>query len=234
MNAMVLAAGRGTRLEALGLGVPKPLVQIGGEPLLARQLRYLGQNGVELVVVNAHHLSGAIEEFAREYRSAADGPELVVTVEAQLLGTAGGVRNALEALGPDAFLVVYGDVIFDEPIEPLIATHRELRAVATLAVYESDSLAGKGVVSVDSRGLVSGFIERGEHAPGATGLVNAGLYVIEPSLLASLAPGAVADFGHDVFPAALARGERLATHLLGAPAIDVGTPADLERARGRH
>jgi choline kinase len=49
MNAMVLAAGRGTRLEALGLGVPKPLVEIGGEPLLARQLRYLGQNGVELV-----------------------------------------------------------------------------------------------------------------------------------------------------------------------------------------
>jgi len=234
MNAMVLAAGRGTRLEALGLGVPKPLVEIGGEPLLARQLRYLGRNGVELVVVNAHHLSGAIEEFAREYRSAAEGPEIVVLVEPELLGTAGGVRNALEALGPDAFLVLYGDVIFEEPIEPLAATHRERGAVATLSVYESDRLEGKGVVSVDSEGLVTGFIERGEHAPGETGLVNAGLYVIEPRLVATLAPGVAADFGHDVFPAALARGERLATHSLGAPAIDVGTPDDLERARLRY
>ena len=101
---MILAAGRGTRLAALEPDVPKPLVQIGGEPLLARQLRYLGANGVLRVVVNAHHLSAAIESFAAEYRSL-DGPELIVVTEPQLLGTAGGVRNALDQLGSEPFVI---------------------------------------------------------------------------------------------------------------------------------
>jgi NDP-sugar pyrophosphorylase family protein len=230
MNAMVLAAGRGTRLEALGLGVPKALVEIGGEPLLARQLRYLHGGGVQRVVVNAHHLGEAIEDFAAEYRSGAGG-ELVVALEPDLLGTAGGVRNALAQLGEDAFLVLYGDVLFDEPLDALMATHRARGAAATLTVYESDRLEGKGVVEIDDDGLITHFVEKGERDPGARGLVNAGLYVVEPRLLAGLDPGEVADFGHDVFPEALERGERLAVHLLPAPVLDVGTPADLERAR---
>ncbi len=230
MNAMVLAAGAGTRLAELELGVPKALVEIGGEPLLARQLRYLHANGVRRVVVNAHHLSEAIESFAAEYRSA-QRPELVVLVEPQLLGTAGGVRNALAQLGEQAFLVLYGDVLFEEPLAPLVRTHRDSGALATLAVYESDSLHGKGVVSVDSSGRITGFIEHGDFEPGARGLVNAGLYVLEPALLSTLQPGVPSDFGHDVFPAALARGEHLGVHQLAAPVLDVGTPADLARAR---
>jgi NDP-sugar pyrophosphorylase family protein len=230
MNAMVLAAGRGTRLEALGLGVPKALVEIGGEPLLARQLRYLHGGGVQRVVVNAHHLGEAIEEFAAEYRSEAGG-ELTVLLEPELLGTAGGVRNALALLGDEAFLVLYGDVLFDEPLQAVMETHRVRGAAATLTVYESDRLAGKGVVEIDADGLITRFVEKGERDPDARGLVNAGLYVVDPGLLAGLPAGAAADFGHDVFPEALARGERLAVHLLPAPVLDVGTPADLERAR---
>jgi mannose-1-phosphate guanylyltransferase len=232
MNAMVLAAGRGTRLAALDLGVPKPLVEIGGEPLLARQLRYLEAAGVQRVVVNAHHLSEAIEEFARQYRSRSPATaELVVIVEPQLLGTAGGVRNALDRLGPTPFVVLYGDVLVDEPLALLIDAHAESGALATLAVYESDELDGKGTVEVDAAGRVTGFIERGSFPPGHRALVNAGLYVVDPALLREVAPGSFCDFGHDVFPAALARGERLATHLLAAPVIDVGTPEGLRRAR---
>ena len=230
MNAMVLAAGRGTRLAALGLGVPKPLVEIGGEPLLARQLRYLHGGGVQRVVVNAHHLSEAIEEFAAEYRSGGGG-ELVVLVEPELLGTAGGVRNALPLLGDEPFLVLYSDVLVEEPLEALMAAHRERGAAATLTVYESGELAGKGVVEAGADGLITRFVEKGGFEPGARGLVNAGLYVVEPALVADLQPGVAADFGHDVFPAALAGGERLAVHLLPAPVLDVGTPADLRRAR---
>ena len=67
---------------------------LGGEPLLARQLRYLETSGVQRVIVNAHHLSGAIEQFAAEYRSSSP-TDLIVLGEPELLGTAGGVRNAL-------------------------------------------------------------------------------------------------------------------------------------------
>src|SRR3954454_22943445 len=95
-SAMVLAAGRGTRLGSLGLTVPKVLVDVGGRPLLERQLDYLAREGIERVVVNAHHLAEAVDSFAREYTGAL---ELSVVTEVQLLGTAGGVRNALDVLG---------------------------------------------------------------------------------------------------------------------------------------
>ena len=227
---MILAAGRGTRLAALEPDVPKPLVQIGGEPLLARQLRYLAANGILRVVVNAHHLSAAIESFAAEYRSLA-GPELIVVTEPELLGTAGGVRNALAQLGAEPFVVLYCDVLISEPLAPILATHRHRGAIATLAVYESGQLDAKGVVSVDTGGRVNGFVERGSFPQDARGLVNAGLYVVEPSLLERIPAGTVADFGHDVFPDALSRGEHLAVHLLPAPVLDVGTPDALRLAR---
>jgi MurNAc alpha-1-phosphate uridylyltransferase len=67
MNAIVLAAGRGTRLGALGERTPKVLVSVGGVPLLERHLDALARAGIERVVVNAHHLSSQIEVFAREY-----------------------------------------------------------------------------------------------------------------------------------------------------------------------
>jgi NDP-sugar pyrophosphorylase family protein len=227
---MILAAGRGTRLAALEPDVPKPLVRIGGEPLLARQLRYLAANGVLRVVVNAHHLSAAIESFAAEYRSP-DGPELIVVNEPELLGTAGGVRNALASLGSEPFVVLYCDVLICEPLAPLLATHRHRGEIATLTVYESDRLDAKGVVSVDADDRVTGFVERGSFPDDARGLVNAGLYVVDPSLIARIPAGTVADFGHDVFPDALSRGEHLGVHRLPAPVLDVGTPDALMLAR---
>jgi NDP-sugar pyrophosphorylase family protein len=99
MNVMLLAAGRGTRLRPVEPDVPKVLVEIAREPLLARQLRYLESQGVSRVVVNAHHLADQVLAFADEYRGSLD---LVVVVEKELLGTAGGVRNALPKSQPQA------------------------------------------------------------------------------------------------------------------------------------
>src|SRR5919201_5266295 len=102
---MILAAGRGTRLGALGRSVPKVLVHVGGEPFLQRQLEYLEREGVSLVVINAHHLAGQITAFVARYRG---DLEIECITEQSLLGTAGGVRNALPRLGPGPFLVLYG------------------------------------------------------------------------------------------------------------------------------
>jgi NDP-sugar pyrophosphorylase family protein len=226
---MILAAGRGTRLAALGLNVPKPLVEIGGQPLLARQLRYLARQGVHRVVVNAHHLASAIESFAAEYKSP---PELRVVVEPELLGTAGGVRNAIDELAGAPFIVLYGDVLLDASLAPLLDQHQRLRAQATLAVYRSSEVLGKGTVDVDEGGYVTGFQEKASEAAVESALINAGLYVLEPELVAGLPAGTPLDFGHDVFPAQLAAGARLAAHILPEPVIDVGTPEGLALARG--
>jgi len=224
--ALILAAGKGTRLGDLGRQVPKVLLPIGGRPLLDRHLEHLEHEGVRRVVINAHHLADQLHEHLADYR----GPlEIEVLVEPTLLGTAGAALNALDALGRGHFLVIYGDVMLFEPLAPILRTHEDSDARATVTVYERDDTTAKGVVEVNSDGTVRSFVEQDPRRTGP-GLVNAGLYIVEPDLLADCEPGAFLDFGHDVFPAALAAGQRIQTHLI-PPVLDIGTPEGLASAR---
>jgi NDP-sugar pyrophosphorylase family protein len=223
---MVLAAGHGTRLGALGRTIPKVLVPIGGRPLLERQLEYLEREGVSRVVINAHHLAPQVAAFVARYRGAL---QLSCIVEEQLLGTAGGVRHALGRLGAEPFLVLYGDVIVDVHLAALFDFHRQRGALATLVVHEAESAEGKGVVRVAPDGRVTEFEEKTHRAPGPV-LINSGVYVIEPELVATLPASVAADFGHDVFPSALAHGLPIFTYRVEAPAIDIGTPDGLALA----
>ncbi len=225
---MILAAGRGTRLGALGQTTPKILVELDGEPLLARQIRYLKEGGVERIAINTHHLSDQVAAFVAAHPRAAD---VEVIFEPRLLGTAGGVRNALSLLGDAPFAVLYGDVLIDEQLAAVLATHETSRAVATVTVYATTDVEGKGTVELGPDGTVRAFREKALERPDGEALVNAGLYVVEPALVADLPEGVELDFGHDVFPAALARGARIAAHRLAAPVIDIGTPSALSRAR---
>ncbi len=225
---MILAAGRGTRLASLGLDVPKPLVDVGGKPLLARQLAFLERQGVTRVVINAHHRAEAIASFARGYRGAL---EVVVVIENELLGTAGGVRNALDHLHETPFIVLYGDVLVSHKLTGMTKLHSAVQADATLAVYEADEVEGKGTVTVDERGLVTGFVEKGQARRVTPALINAGIYVLDRAFAAAIPSGVASDFGHDVFPAALERGASIAAYRLPGDVIDVGTPMGLELAR---
>ena len=229
MNAMILAAGLGTRLGSIGRSTPKALIDVGGRPLLERSLDYLQRQGISRVVINLHHHAARIESFLRSY----DGQLQVVPVrERQLLGTAGSVRNALQHLEPGPFLVLYGDVLVDEPLDSLIEFHLRTRPLATLAVHEAESAEGKGVVEVDATGRVRSFAEKERRDPGRV-LINAGIYVLESKLLAPIAPGFACDFGEDVFPRAVARGSAIFAFRLADPVIDIGTPDGLALARSR-
>lgn len=228
MNAMILAAGRGTRLGELGQATPKVLVEVGGEPLLNRQIRYLKDGGVRKIVINAHHLAGQIESFVAAHPCSAD---IEVIFEPELLGTAGGVRNALTRLGEEAFVVLYGDVIVDESLTAVSETHRRTEASATLTLYETDQVEGKGTVQIGPDGVVEAFREKTTRSIEGQAYVNAGLYVVEPSLLSQLPADVPLDFGHDVFPGALTQGMTVAAHILARPVIDIGTPSALQLAR---
>jgi mannose-1-phosphate guanylyltransferase len=224
-QAMILAAGRGTRLGPLGERIPKALVEIDGVPLLARQLDYLKAHRVESVVVNASHLAGQIEDFAR---SRENGPAITVVVESEPLGTAGGVINALPHLNAASLLVLYGDVICGEDLKPMSALHHRETPVATIAVYHSNQAEAKGVVEIDGS-TVRGFYEKD---PGRTsGWVNAGIYIVDVGWLSRFPRGDFLDFGFHIFPAALQGQKSVRAHRLREPVIDVGTPGDLEKAR---
>lgn len=227
MKAMILAAGLGTRLGSLGRVTPKVLVEIGGQPLLAHQLEFLAQHGVERVVINVHPLAERVEAFVDDY----DGPlEIVCVREEELLGTAGGVRNALPELEPGPFLVLYGDVVVGQPLHPMLDLHRERDAVATIAVHNARAAAGKGVVDVDAHGRVTGFREKPAGTAGPV-LINSGIYVLESSWIARMSRGVVSDFGTDLFPEALRWGLSISTFRLSRSVIDVGTPEGLHAAQ---
>jgi NDP-sugar pyrophosphorylase family protein len=227
MNAMILAAGKGTRLGALGAAVPKVLIEVGGRPLLAWHLDYLRQAGARRVVVNTHHHAEQVEAAVRDY----DGSLAVVCVhEPELLGTAGAVRNALEQLGDGPFLILYGDIVVQDPLDGLIALHRERGAAATLVVHAADRAEGKGVVEVDADGMVQRFAEKEEREAGPA-LINSGIYAIGREVIEPLERGTFSDFGRDVFPALARDGAPLATFQFEHPVIDIGTPEGLALAR---
>jgi NDP-sugar pyrophosphorylase family protein len=224
-SVLILAAGKGTRLGDLGRQIPKALIPIGGRPLLDRHLEHLEREGIERVFVNAHHLADQLVDHVAEY----SGPlEVEVLVEPELLGTAGAAVNALDALG-EVFFVIYGDVMLFEPLAPLARTHFTSGAVATLAVYRAENTRSKGVVEVDALGRVQSFVEQDPHRTGP-GLVNAGLYLVARALLTECPRDTFLDFGHDVFPQALAAGRHLQTHLISS-VVDIGTPEGLASAR---
>lgn len=196
MKAVLLAAGHGTRLAPLTDHVPKILVEIAGEPLLARQLRYLAAQGMTDVAINLHHLA----EQVRGFLAAADVPLSVhVFDEPELLGTAGAL-GPMRAFLDEPFVLLYGDVVTDLDLREL---YRARRGTATLVYYVSTNIEGKGIIDLDAAGRVTGFVEKPESV-SLPAPINAGIHVLEPAVL-DLVPER-GDFGYDVWPALVADG----------------------------
>ena len=227
MQAMILAAGRGTRLGELGRRIPKALVEVGGEPLLARQLSYLSRVGVDRVVVNAHHLAEQIVEFVRERSHPI---QVEVSVEPELLGTAGGLRAALGRFDDASpIIVIHADTIVDAPRGRLVSNHISAAANATIAVNWLEDTSGKGVVEVDETGVIVDFVEKPEQP--RPGLANAGVYVVEADLVKLAPKGCFYDFAIDLFPRALSAGLLIRAEVITVAADDIGTPDALARAQ---
>jgi len=224
---MILAAGEGTRLRPLTDTCPKPMLPIGGEPLLAHTLAWMRHYGVNEVAVNLHHLPGAITDHFGD--GSAFGMAITYSYEPELLGTAGAVKR-LGDYFDSTFYVVYGDVLTDLDLMALYGCHRARRSLATLALHRVADVSGKGVVTVDDEYDIQRFVEK--PAPGAvfSNLVNSGVYVLEPAVLDYIPDGQACDFGRDVFPRMLADGARLGGCVLveGTYLVDIGTMAIYE------
>ena len=231
---MILAAGRGTRLGELGRQRPKVLLEVAGQPLLDRHIEDLARARAESVVVNAHHLA---DQITAHVENGMWPIPVTVVVEPELLGTAGGVRNALPLLGDGPIVVVYGDVISDVDLPALVKAHVDSGADATLVVHPADDAHGKGIVLVDAEDRIIGFAEKPEPEDLAgvsrPFLINSGIYVMDAGLVRAFTPpSGEYDFGHEVFPAALAGGRHLRVERIGIAVTDIGTPESLAAAQG--
>lgn len=225
VGVMVLAAGRGSRLEPLSGAVPKPLMRLGGRSLLEWNLTWVAEAGLRRVWINVHHRGEAIE--AALGSGARLGVEIRYSREPELLGTAGGWR-AVAGEHPGPWLVLYGDNAMRFDLRRFVTAHEAGGAAATIALFDprrhANTGAAGGRVALAADGRVSRFVEGAPAGAGLT-LVNAGAYVLEAEVAAAIGPG-YSDFGRDVLPALAARG-RVRGHVMeaGGFCLGVDTPA---------
>ena len=233
MNAMVLAAGQGTRLDPLTRTLAKPMVPVGGRPVLEHTIGWLRDHGVRRVAVNLHHRPESIRDHFGD--GSRFGVEIRYSEEPELLGTAGGVKR-LEPFFEDPFLVVYGDVLTDLDLGALVACHRSAAGPphATLAVDRRADVTQVGVVEFEPGGRIRRFVEKPRPGEVRSSWVNSGVMVLDRALLAGIPAGRFSDFGREVLPAWLAAGVPLYAWPLpdGTFLVDVGTPESYARAQG--
>jgi len=231
MNAMILAAGKGTRLYPMTETLAKPMVPIGGRPVLEHTIRWLREHGVRRVAVNLHHRPESVRAHFGD--GSRFGVEIRYSEEPVLLGTAGGVKR-LEGFFEDPFLVVYGDVLTDLDLGALGAFHRsaETAVHATLVLDRRADTAQVGVVELDADQRIRRFVEKPRPGEIRSPWVNSGVMILDRALLGRIPAGRFSDLGREVLPAWLADGVPLYGWPLpaGTFLVDVGTPESYARA----
>lgn len=229
MRAIVLVGGEGTRLRPLTFSVPKQMLPVAGLPMIERVLSQLARHGVDEAVLSLGYLPDA---FVRAYPDGmAAGVHLSYAVEPEPLDTAGAIGFAAGSAGIDeTFVVLNGDVLTDMDLGALVAFHAQRRAEASIALHPVEDPSAFGVVPTDAQGRVEAFVEKPPRGEAPTNLVNAGMYVLEPSVLDRIAPDRRVSIEREVFPAMVADGSLFARP---DPAywIDTGTPAAFMEAQ---
>jgi N-acetyl-alpha-D-muramate 1-phosphate uridylyltransferase len=218
MKAMILAAGRGERLRPITDRLPKPLVEIGGEPLLAHQLRWLAAAGLRDVVINLHHLG---QQIVDQFGDGGDyGVRIEYSIENRLLETGGGIVNALPLLGDEPFVILNGDIFTDFPFTALPAAP-DVGVQGHLVVTPRPPFRDNGDFEV-AGGRVTA---RGD------GYVYCGIAMLDPAALAGrrAEPFSLRDVYFDL----MARQALTAQEWRGYW-TDIGTPEQLEAVRHHH
>ncbi len=223
MKAVVLVGGEGTRLRPLTLSAPKQMLPIVGVPMIERVLGQLAAHGIDEAVLSLGYLPDAFIKAYPEGRAA--GVALTYAVEPEPLDTAGAVRFAATFAAVDeTFVVVNGDVLTDLDLTGLIAFHRAQGAEGTIALHPVSDPSAFGVVPTDEEGRVLAFVEKPPRDEAPTNEINAGTYILEPSVLARIPEGGRVSIERETFPA-MVRDRHLFARSDGGYWLDTGTPS---------
>ena len=207
MKAMVLAAGKGTRLLPLTGEMPKPMAPVAGKPIIQHIFELLAETGLEEVHVNVHYLADSILGAYADTTSV-NGMKICMTREAELMGTAGSVKRVANRF-EEIFVVVMGDALTDVDVREVVAFHKEQGALATLALTRVTDTSQYGVVEMNSAQNIASFQEKPRSEEAISNLASTGIYVLEPEVLGYIPENTFFDFAKDVFPRLLAAGEKL-------------------------
>ena len=224
MKAIVLAGGLGTRLSGIVSDVPKPMANIGGRPFLEYLLDYLVEQGTEQVVLAVSHKGEMIREhFGDRYR----GIPLEYSIEDEPLGTGGAIRQALESIPDDEVVVLNGDTLFHVDFAALAEIHHSGNALLTIALKQVADCGRFGRVEISAKGVITEFMEK---SATSSGWINGGIYMLDRRLLDDFPMPVKFSFEQDLIEPNIA-GIHPAAYQSGAYFIDMGVPADYERAQ---
>lgn len=216
VNVVILAGGLGTRLRSVLPDRQKVMADVEGQPFLGRLIGLYARAGAKRIVLALGYRSSDVEEFISRFQ---EPVELIASIEAEPLGTGGALRLALAHIESKTVLVSNGNPFAAVDLSALRDLHAARDGAITLALAEVSDASRYGRVAVDDRGAVTSFAEK---AQGQSGSVNAGVYLVERSVIAQLPSGRAISLERDVFPQWIGRG-LYALHG-NVPFIDIGTP----------
>jgi mannose-1-phosphate guanylyltransferase len=238
MKAMILAAGKGTRVRPLTYDLPKPMIPVLGKPVMAYLIEHLRKHGVTEIMVNVSHLHEKIEEYFGEGEqygvqigysfegyTKEDGEVVAVPI-----GSAGGMKKIQEFGGffDDTTIVLCGDALIDLDLKAALAEHRRKGAVASVITKEVpwDKVSSYGVVVTDKNGRITQFQEKPKQEDALSNFISTGIYIFEPEVIDLIPSGVEFDIGSQLFPLLAEKG--MPFYAQGRPFnwLDIGSVSD--------
>jgi NDP-sugar pyrophosphorylase family protein len=223
MDVLILAGGRGTRLQTLPGDLPKPLRPVRGRPFLSYLLDQVRGAGARRAVLALGYRPEAFAGLVADAASADFRVE--ISVEAEPLGTGGALRAALPRLRTESILAMNGDSYVDADLGGLAASHRRRNARLTILLARVEDAARYGGVDVGPDAAIVRFVEKGNRGPG---LINAGVYILRRSVVEEIPADRPVSLEREVLPAQVGRG--FYAEWGPYPFLDIGTPESYHQA----
>ncbi|MDS3859378.1 NDP-sugar synthase [Thermosynechococcaceae cyanobacterium BACA0444] len=241
MKAMILAAGKGTRVRPITYTIPKPMIPILQKPVMEFLVELLRQHGFTEIMVNVSHLAHEIEEYFQDGQRF--GVQIAYSFEGYIedgklvgkaLGSAGGMKR-IQDFNPffdDTFVVLCGDALIDLDLTKAVAWHRQKGAIATIILRDvpREEVSSYGVVVTDTEHRIKAFQEKPNVEEALSTLINTGIYIFEPEILDLIPSGMEYDIGSQLFPKLVEMGAPFFGLTMDFEWVDIGKVPDYWQA----
>lgn len=226
MQAVILAGGKGTRLRPLTVYTPKPIVPVVNRPFLLYQIEILRRAGITDITLSLSYQPDKIELLLGN--GSEFGVNLRFITEPNPLGTGGAYRFAADEIR-ETTVVLNGDILTDIDISAVLERHFEKSSEATLVLAPVEDPSRYGLVKTDAEGKINQFLEKPKPEDLkdlSVNTINAGIYVLEPTILDLIKKGDNSSFEYEVFPKILDEKKSFYSYVMdGEYWRDIGTPA---------
>ncbi|MDT9302066.1 MAG: NDP-sugar synthase [Limnospira sp. PMC 1286.21] len=241
MKAMILAAGKGTRVRPITYTIPKPLIPILQKPVMEFLVDLLRRHGFKEIMVNVSHLADEIENYFRDGQRF--GVEISYSFEGSIedgqligkaLGSAGGMKK-IQDFNPffdDTFVVLCGDALIDLDLSEAVKWHKQKGAIATVVMKSvpKDEVSSYGVVVTDEMDRIRTFQEKPSVEEALSTSINTGIYIFEPEIFDYIPSGCEYDIGSQLFPHLVEIGAPFYGITMDFQWVDIGKVPDYWRA----